>query len=231
MKKILIILSIICTLGLFAFHKYKQTITYPTSTIIILNGPSSVGKSSIQKELQNILEEPYLAMGFDNLAFLPPRFVSINGPTPPANEGIYLETSQENEHQIVTIHYGKYAQNMVRGIHRTFAAFASTDNNIIVDYILYDPSWLKDLVHVLKNFNVYWIGITAPLGIIEEREKQSGNRLLGHSRSHYATVHGPKIYDLMIDNSNLSPLQVAENIKEHIAKNKPKAFTKLENLK
>lgn len=227
MKKIALILILLLGAMFFYFAYYRVNATATSGTIIILNGPSSVGKSSIQKELQELFTEPYLSMGFDNLAFLPTRFISINGPVPPADQGIYLETTTQNGHQIVTIHYGGYAQKMVKGIHRTFAAFASVGNNIIVDYILYDSAWLKDLAHVLKDYNVYWIGVNAPLEIIEEREKQRGNRLLGHARSHYHTVHGPQIYDLMIDNTNLTPKQSAQIIKDYVTNHKPQALRKL----
>lgn len=210
--------------GLF-FLKREQKLS---GTIIILNGPSSVGKSTIQKKVQEIFQEPYLRMGLDDLAFLPMRYISINGPVPPADQGIWLETIQQDGHPIVIIHYGKEAQKMMKGIHRTFAAFALTGNNIIVDYIVYDPCWIADLTQVLKNFKVYFIGVHAPLEVIEKREKERGNRLLGHARSHYDTVHKNLMYDLEIDTSKLTPEESAFVIKQYIELHSdPMAFKQL----
>lgn len=40
--------------------------------IIILNGPSSSGKTSIAKQIQQQSAEPYLLTGLDNLIFMIP---------------------------------------------------------------------------------------------------------------------------------------------------------------
>jgi len=221
-----IYLSITVTMLLFA-SACTNTPSEKSGIIIILNGPSSVGKSSIQKKVQELFPEPYLRMGFDDLAFLPTKYISINGPIPPANQGVWLETTQKEGHQIVTINYGKAGQKVIKGIHRTFAAFAATGNNIVVDYILYDRAWLSDLVNVLKGYTVYFIKVNAPLAVLEERERQRGNRLIGHARSHYDTVHKNLIYDLEIDASKSTPEESALAIKKYIEQcPKPMAFEK-----
>lgn len=205
----------------------KQNSFGKKGTIVILNGPSSVGKSSIQKKVQELFTEPYLRMGLDDLAFLPARYISINGPVPPADQGIWLDTTQKDGRRIVTIHYGEVGQKMIKGIHRTFAAFAATGNNIIVDYILYDAAWLQDLAHTLKDYKVYFIGVHAPLSVIEEREIARGDRLLGHARSHYEDVHKGLMYDLEIDSSKLTPEESALAINQYIKNNpEPRAFRK-----
>jgi chloramphenicol 3-O phosphotransferase len=45
----------------------------PPGKLILLNGASSAGKSSILKELQNTLEEPYLNAGIDKFIFMLPE--------------------------------------------------------------------------------------------------------------------------------------------------------------
>lgn len=211
--------------ALAAIFYFTKTTQANFGTIIILNGPSSVGKSTIQKAVQANFDKPYLRMGLDDLAFLPPQYISINGPVSPADQGIWLDTIQKDGKQIVSIHYGTAGQRMIKGIHRTFGAFASTGNNIVVDYILYDRAWLADLVQTLKGYKVYFIGVNAPLDLIEQREKERGNRLLGHSRSHYYDVHQGLLYDLEIDSSELNAQQAADAIKHFIDNNPdPKAF-------
>ncbi|MDR3646871.1 MAG: AAA family ATPase [Candidatus Babeliales bacterium] len=223
-QKIIILFALIITLVIYMLHTSTKI---KHGTVIILNGTSSVGKSTIQKKVQELFNEPYLRMGLDDLAFLPDNYISINGPVAPADKGIYLETKEIGGHKVVYINYGEVAQKMMRGIHRTFAAFASSGNNIIIDYILYDPMWLKDLTNVLKDYKVYFIGVHSPLEIIEQREKERGNRLLGHARSHYNTVHKNLIYDLELDSSKLTPEESALEIKKYIAENpKPLAFKK-----
>ncbi len=227
LKKIIIALFLaIAIMGtVMLYQNFKNTESY--GTIIILNGPSSVGKSSIQKAVQALFHVPYLKMGLDDLAFLPTSYISVNGPVAPADQGIWLGKTQQDGHPVITIHYGPIGQKMIAGIHRTFAAFAQTGNNIIVDYILYDRDWLQDLVTVLKDYKVYFIGVHAPLEIIEAREQQRGNRLLGHARSHYDTVHKGLIYDLEIDSSQITPAAAALLIQKYIVEHpEPRAFKK-----
>lgn len=227
MSKIILIVCLVVLGFATAIYLYQKKHQKSGGIVIILNGPSSVGKSTIQKAVQASFNEPYLRMGLDDLAFLPNQYISVNGPVSPADQGIWLETSKQDGHQVVTIHYGPVGQKMICGIHKTFAVFAQTGNNIVVDYILYDRSWLPDLVKNLKNCQVYFIGVNAPLAVIEEREKSRGNRLLGHARSHYDTVHQDLVYDLEIDSSKTTPEESAKLIQDFIKQNpKPKAFKK-----
>jgi chloramphenicol 3-O phosphotransferase len=204
-------------------------------TIVILNGTPSVGKSSIQKVFQEIMtEQPYLALGVDMflISMLPNRlftgdFLQRNRP----QEGVdglhgYYETEQ-GEH-LYKYEFGPAARNLVRGMHHAFAAMASERNNLVINYILYDPAWLVDLVDALYGYRVYFVGLLAPLEVIEQREKDRGKAPEGHARAYYGTVHKHGEYDLVLDTAQLSPQQAAQVIKEYIEQHpEPKAFRQL----
>jgi chloramphenicol 3-O phosphotransferase len=59
---------------------------------------------------------------------------------------------------------------------------------------------------------VYFVGVFAPLEIIEEREKLRNTSPCGHARSHYDTVHHNMKYDLEIDTSKQSAEECADQI-------------------
>lgn len=42
---------------------------------------------------------------------------------------------------------------------------------------------------ILKEFNVLWIGVNAPLAILEQREKERSDRILGSARGQFHKVH------------------------------------------
>ena len=43
--------------------------------VILVNGPSSAGKTTLCRALQAAIEEPYLVTGFDDFIFMaPPRY-------------------------------------------------------------------------------------------------------------------------------------------------------------
>ncbi len=63
-------------LNISPLQKDPKGIPVKPSTVIILNGASSSGKSSLLKELQNTLDEPYLNAGLDKfLWMLPSRYL------------------------------------------------------------------------------------------------------------------------------------------------------------
>lgn len=203
-------------------------------SIIILNGAPSVGKSSIQKALQNIMDEPYLSLGIDNLMVgtLPERCITgelfKKGKPKAGVEGMHGFYEHDAEGKKFKLEFGPACRNLVRGMHRSFAAMANERNNIIVDYILYDQNWLPDLVDALYGYNVYFIGVKAPLDIVQKREKKSGASPEGHARAYYDTVHEHGEYDLIVDTLELSPEQAAEKIKKFVKEHpRPKAFKHL----
>src|SRR5260221_11052809 len=117
---------------------------------------------------------------------------------------------------------------MKHGMHRSIAAYANRKNNLIVDYILYKPEYLKDLASALKGQKVYLIGIHAPLDVLEAREKNRGTSPIGHARSHFDTVHEGFIYDLELDVAAISPTEGASKIKAFIEDHpSPKALNEL----
>ena len=70
---------------------------------------------------------------------------------------------------------------------------------VIVDYINYEHTWIKELNEALAGIKTIFVGIQAPLEIIEEREKNRNTSPRGHARSHFDVVHKNIHYDLEID--------------------------------
>ena len=123
---------------------------------------------------------------------------------------------------------GPAGDKVISGMHYAIAAYANRGNNEVVDYILYKPEWLPDLVQALKNNKVYLIGIRAPLSILEEREKRRGTSPVGHARSHYDQVHKGFVYDFELDVSDLSPAESAKLILDFVKKHpNPTALNQL----
>lgn len=243
MRKKLVVFVLFVVIGTFVFLYTPQTnrenqpcIVNPIAqgTIIILNGVSSVGKTSIQKELQKIMDEPFLALGIDNLLIgtLPERCVTgdfLRTDRPKEGvEGLHGVYEQGEQGKVFKLEFGPACKNLIRGMHRTFAAMAGERNNIVVDYILYDQKWLPDLVDALYGYRVYFVGVKAPLDVVQMREKKRGTSPEGHARAYYDTVHKHGEYDVIVDAAELSAKEAAQKIKDFVANNpQPKAFKRL----
>ena len=201
-----------------------------TGTIIVLNGPSASGKSSIQKKIQELFNEPYLSLGVDNLfdAVLPDYYglgmVQPKG-TFSQKDIRYIETIEVQGKKAIKLLIGPLGRKVVTGMHHSIAAYAKAGNNVVVDYIPYEKEWFLEFVNALKGIKVYYIGLKYSLQAIEEREKKRATSPVGHARSHYDTVHYFDNYDLVIDDATLSAEEIARNIQHNIDKNpQPKAF-------
>lgn len=195
-------------------------------TVIILNGPSAAGKSSIQNEIQKQAPSLFIKVGIDSFfdALIPTPDLTTLEKTKEFKQytndglfvrGIQLKNDQEG-HQIVPLEVGPAGDKIISGMHYAIAAFASRGNNEVVDYILYKPEWLPDLIQALQNTKVYLIGINAPLSVLEEREKNRGTSPVGHARSHYNHVHEGMVYDLELDVAAFSPQESAQKILEFV---------------
>ncbi|MFH1832220.1 MAG: hypothetical protein ABH827_05485 [bacterium] len=193
-----------------------------SGTVIIINGPSSVGKSSIIKAFQAKQNALWLSIGIDNffVGVLPPKFYLERTPEHwPVMQGI---ASEDKDGKLFTLNIGPEGKKVIQGMHRAIAAYAHAGNNVIVDYIKYEQAWLPDLQDTLHDINVIWIGVTASLETIQQREKTRKTSPEGHARSHYHTVHQGITYDLMLNTDSLTADQAAEQIINFMTKQKTK---------
>lgn len=200
-----------------------------SGNVIVLNGPSVAGKTSIQKKLQESFEEPHMAMGIDSIlvAMLPTRY--FMGTPPDREEVLYgVPSTDESGSPLFTLRFGPKGQRVVAGMHHAIAAFAEQGNNVIVDYILYEREWLPDFANALRSVNAYFVGVRIPLEVLEERERQRATSPQGHARSHHALVHAHELYDVEVDTSRSSPEECAAQIAEYVRTHpKPTAFEQL----
>ncbi len=224
--------------GIIFWNQKNHTPSIAPGIIILINGPSTSGKSSLKKELQKLYPTPYLNLGIDTLfvGVLPERFVTgpkLDHDIDHANVMEGKVSHDAEGHRLFTLNIGNTGNKVIKGMHQSIAAYAKTGNNCIVDYILYQDEWLTDLCTQLKNYKVYTIGIDAPLKILEAREKSRGFTFVeGHVRSHHESVHTlfkqHHGYDLIVNTHELSAQEAAKTIYHFIASTKsPLGFQRL----
>lgn len=179
-----------------------------TATIILLNGVGSAGKSSIAKALQDITAEPFLHLSMDVfLEMLPPRY--FDHP-----DGLVFETIQENGHPSVIIHEGEVSRRTLRGMRLSTAAMAEAGNNLIIDDVMIGAGEASaDYTRLLAPYRLHWVGVHAPLDVLEARERQRADRMPGLARWQLPRVHAGLRYDLELDTGRLSPQDAALAIK------------------
>ena len=223
-KSINFVIVIGAALGAFLLYQQyfmsKGHIVKP-GIVIVLNGPSASGKSSLQKSIQRLAPVPYLNVGIDNFFndLFPDEYGKL-GCKADADFGKDLRWATI-ENNLVYLHVGPAGQKIVDGMNKAIVAYAKAGNNVVVDYIMYEQSWMKNLLHELHGCPVYLIGITMPYYVLQAREQARSTSPIGHAGSHYHTVHVGNSYDLWIDNSQGTADEGATKILEFI-KNNPR---------
>ena len=185
------------------------------ATIILLNGTSSAGKSSIARGLQEIMDEPFLHTGIDHfLERWPERFhVRSSDPNLPLPDGFHWLTSPD-EREMQELRIGPLGLQMEIGMYQAVAAFAAAGNHVIVDDVIFDPRTLAAAARTFAPMHAFFIGVRCNLEIAEQRERARGDRFPGLVRAHYQQVHRHGVYDLEVDTALQTPEQCAHRIKQ-----------------
>ena len=173
--------------------------------IIFLNGPSSSGKSSIARELLDILEDGvFFHLSVDTF------------------------NAMRSKRELGAEELDAALRRTRMGFHRSIAAMAEVGNDIVVDHVLSEPWRLLDCLTVLPPEDVLFVGVHCPLDELTRRELARGDRPSGLAAHQYGLVHAHGDYDVECDTSTASPRDCAQRIKESLLhRSGPTAFTRL----
>lgn len=194
-----------------------MTAHHPTGKprLILLNGSSSAGKTTLAHKLQQLLDEPWQHIALDQFRDgMPGRFRGFNSPQgSPGASGLNIIPLDSEEGRLTHIQFGDYGERMLRGMRRAIACFALAGNNVIVDDLLFKQEYLLDYVDALQGLDTWFIGVRCSRDIVQEREARRPGRFPGTALSHYRQVHAHGApYDLEVDTSATSPRACAEAI-------------------
>lgn len=176
-------------------------------TIVILNGASSSGKTTLLQLLQERLEEPHLNAGIDKFIWmLPERWLE----RPLWDDVLGLATAA-----------GGAGQRLFSGMHHAIAELSRVGNNVLADHVLVEPGWVAECAALFTGLPAYLIGVRCPLEVLVERERSRRNRTLGQAAAQYPLVHAHGVYDFEVDTSLSSPEECAEQVAGFLASGVP----------
>ena len=175
--------------------------------VIILNGVGSVGKTSTARALQEITAKPFLHVSMDVFAdMLPARMFGHP-------DGMIFETVQEQGLPSVVITTGPVMARTMRGMRHSIAALAAQDNDLVVDDVMLEAAEAAEYRVLLTHAALHFVGLFAPLDVLEARERARGDRQPGLARWQFDRVHRGQAYDLEIDTSDSTPEENAHRIR------------------
>jgi chloramphenicol 3-O phosphotransferase len=185
----------------------QNTLTVPSGKIIIINGPSSSGKTTLALALQKQLDIPFIRFSFD----------------------LFIDHKAFPSEQIKN---GKFSweqmrPSVFRGLHQCLPALTTAGNNIIFDHIIETKVWLYELISLISDLDVFFVGVHCSLPELERREIQRGDRRRGEARQDFETVHSLPTYDLVIDSEHPLEDNVTLLIQAWKERKRPSALDKM----
>jgi chloramphenicol 3-O phosphotransferase len=181
----------------------------PSPHIVILNGVSSVGKSSTARALQTLTAEPFMHVAMDAFLDMLPAAMFGNP------EGYVFETVPDDQGRpSVIIRTGPVLARLMKGMRHAIAAMAGQGINLVVDDVMFGEDEAAEYRALLSGFDLRFVGLFAPLEVVEARERARGDRDPGLARWQHDRVHRGIAYDLEIDATAATPLENARKIRD-----------------
>lgn len=169
--------------------------------IILLNGASSSGKTTISHALRGVSSEPYHIVQLD--AFLE----MLPNQSRPVTDDLLSQAS------II--------------LNTTVKFLADMGHNIIIDHVICSKRIFEAFAETFKYYPVFMVKVTCPMHEMLRREKVRGDRVIGTSESSAPNIYPDEMYDIIIDTYVNSPEECAMNITALLkSNNKPSAMKK-----
>lgn len=184
-----------------------STTPFTSGKIIIINGPSSSGKTTLALALQRQLDIPFIRFSFD--LFLDHKAFPLEG----IRNG--------------TFSWDSMRPSVFRGLHQCLPALALAGNNIIFDHIIETRPLLDELVSLVSGLDVFFVGLHCSLPELERRERQRGDRREGEAHQDFLTVHSITSYDLELNSEHALEENVTELIRSWKERKRPSALDKM----
>jgi chloramphenicol 3-O phosphotransferase len=182
--------------------------------IILLNGSSSAGKTTLAVTLQQLLRDPWHHIALDQFRDgMGGRYRGLNSPPgTPGARGLNVVPVSHGNDRVTEVRFGDLGKQVLRGMRRAIAAFAAEGNNVIIDDLMFEPGFLFDYLNALAGFEVLFVGVRCPIDVVNAREAKRPGRFPGTATSHFEVVHQHCVYDIEVDTGTATPRQCAEQI-------------------
>ena len=197
--------------------------------IVILNGPSRSGKSSIAGVIQETFDDIWMHLGMDlHLKATPPRWQPGVGLRPQLPEHVRETAGRVTVRELETRISTLYA-----ALYESIAAHARLGLNVVTDVYHHDfytkpLGIMRDCARRLRGLPVLFVGVSCPIDVIWQRREETwgqtresvdeGTRMaveLGQRAAHEHT------YDLELDTSKFTPEECADAIRRRLADGPP----------
>jgi chloramphenicol 3-O phosphotransferase len=162
------------------------------ATIVVLNGTSSSGKTSIARAFQELAPRVFLNFSIDSILYaLPPSLVA------------QLERGE-----------AAAPRELIPAFYACVRELAALGHDLVIDHAITSRAEADMLATAVQSHRALLVAIDCPVDVLIEREQARGNRRLGMAEAQSTRVHQWLEYDLRIDSSQMSVEEAARKIVE-----------------
>ncbi len=160
--------------------------------IILLNGSSSSGKSTLAKALQTVIadkrDERYEIVSIDD-------FLKMT-----AEDVIY----EDDVFEISDV----LCESVLQALEE--------NQGVIIDHVITSERIFYQLTERLSCHHLWLVHVTCPLEVLQKREQERKDRCLGSAESSYTYLFPKEGYNLTVDTHSMTALECANQIFEMI---------------
>lgn len=190
-----------------------------TGNVIVLNGTSSAGKTTLAKAIQTTADEPYQLFAFDQFRDgLPDRFRGLNSPKgSPGYAGLNVVAAPDEGVVKAYIKLGEHALTMLHGMHQAIASFAHTGHHVIVDHYVNHPRAADDLVSTFVGLKTTLVRVVCDRRELLRRESLRPGRFPGTAETQRDIMNECFEYDLTVDSTHTPATELARDVLAYVA--------------
>jgi chloramphenicol 3-O phosphotransferase len=167
--------------------------TTRVATVVVLNGTSSSGKTTLARAFQEIAPKVFLNFSIDSILSALPDSVTER------------MTSGEDISDI-------RLPELVGAYYACVRRLLELGHDLVIDHAVTARYHAEHLVSAVDSYHVVMVGLDPPVEVLVQRERERGDRRVGMAAAQHLRIHSWLSYDLTIDTSVVSPEEGARRI-------------------
>jgi chloramphenicol 3-O phosphotransferase len=175
------------------------------STVVVLNGTSSSGKTTLARAFQEVAPSLFLNFSIDSILYALPQSAVAR-----IISGADISDLRFPE--------------LVRALYACVRQLLDLGHDLVVDHAVTSRHQAELLVAAVQAHEVLLVGLDCPVEVLARREKERRDRREGMAGQQRSRIHSWLVYDLLIDTSAVSEHDGAARILEALTAGPTGAF-------
>jgi chloramphenicol 3-O phosphotransferase len=184
-----------------------------TGKLIVLNGGSSAGKSSVALEFQEFASECWMHLGIDAFwGALPHSQLDLQQVRP--EYYTWDVTVDADGLEWLNVTPGPLLEKAMHARYLAIRVFLDEGINVISDDLIWTRDWLVDFLSTFDGYEVWLVGLHVSDEEGARRESNRTGRIAGANRGSAVAAHADMEYDVELDTTEAGTQALAQGLHE-----------------